>query len=77
MKVNKSVCKKALCSLYQIGRKKVDIVKSNVKKGLSAPPLDERGKHENRPHKMYTTVSDYIIKHIKVFPAEYSHYSRD
>ena len=81
-KVSKSgveiqICKKALCSLYQIGMKKVDIIKSRIDDGVSAPPKDLRGRHSNRPHKMQDEVLQRIIARIKKFPVEESYYSRN
>ncbi|CAG9773378.1 unnamed protein product [Ceutorhynchus assimilis] len=71
------VCKEALCSLYQIGRKKIDIIKSRLNSGASAPPPDQRGRHLNRPHKIDDEVKQHVIAHINKFPAEMSHYSRN
>lgn len=75
--INEKVCKEALSALYQIGRKKVDIIQSRLKSGFSAPPLDRRGKHFNRPHKVDQEVKDFAMTHIKRFPVEESHYSRN
>lgn len=75
--ITEQVCKEALCALYQIGRKKIDILKNRIQSGLSVPPLDRRGQHSNRPHKMDEEVRQQIIDHIKTFPAEESHYSRN
>lgn len=75
--ITEQVCKEAFCALYQIGRKKVDIIKSRIQSGVSVPPVDRRGHHSNRPHKMDEEVRQNIIDHIKTFPAEESHYSRN
>lgn len=74
---NKNVCKKAMCSFYGVGRKKLDIIKSNISKGLTASLQDKRGQHNSRPHKIKDAVKDYVMEHIKCFPAESSHYSRN
>ena len=71
------ICKKALCSLYQIEMKKVDIIKSRIDDGVSAPPKDLRGRHSNRPHKMQDKVLQRINAHIKKLLVEESHYSRN
>lgn len=72
-----TVCKEALCALYQIGRKKIDVIKNHINSGCSAPPPDRRGKHTTRPHKLDAEVEQYIIEHINKFPVEESHYSRN
>lgn len=74
--VTKEVCKLGLCGLYQISRKKVDIIIQKIKSGASAPTPDRRGKHNNRPHKADDEVVQRIKQHISSFPAEQSHYSR-
>lgn len=71
------VCKDAFCSLYQIGRKKIEIIQKQLKSGLSAPSPSQQGRHKNRPHKISEEVIACIVSHIKKFPAENSHYSRN
>jgi hypothetical protein len=71
------VCKTAFCSLHQIIRKKVDIIKNKQKTGKAVPSKDRRGRHMNRPHKMSDAVEQAIIKHISKFPTEESYYSRN
>lgn len=70
------VCKTALANLFCIGKKKIELVQKSIKDGLSTPNLDQRGKHQNRPHKIDDQVREYIKQHIAQFPAEESHYSR-
>lgn len=72
-----AVCKDAFCSLYQIGRKKVEKIQSSLKLGQSVPSPDKQGHHRNRPHKISNEVINCIVHHIKQFPAENSHYSRN
>lgn len=74
--VTKQVCKLGLCRLYQISRKKIDLIIKSIKSGISAPNPDCRGKHQNRPHKMDEDVVNCVKAHISSFPAEQSHYSR-
>nr|CAI5862506.1 unnamed protein product [Callosobruchus analis] len=64
------VCKSAFCALYQISRKKVDIIKGELAAGQSAPTTDARGRHGNRPHKNSDDVELAIIAHINRFPTE-------
>lgn len=70
------ICKNALASLYQIGKKKIDLIQKSMKTGSSAPSPDKRGRHNSRPHKTPDEVKEYIVQHIAMFPAEESHYSR-
>lgn len=70
------VCKTAICNLYQISRKKIDIIQKKLSKGSAAPSPDSRGHHNNRPHKLPEEVVEFIIQHINRFPADISHYSR-
>ena len=37
---------------------------------------DQRGKHQNRPHKVSDEVRELVREHIKTFPTRNSHYSR-
>lgn len=74
---NICVCKKAFCSIFQVGKKKVEYIQQHNKKGLPAPPQDKRGQHNNRPHKLSPEVLKYITDHISSFPSELSHYSRN
>lgn len=70
------VCKTAFAKLFCIGMKKIDLLQKSIKDGLSAPELDKRGQHKNRPHKLADQVREYVKAHIAQFPAEDSHYSR-
>lgn len=74
---NVRVCKTALAALFRVGRGKIDHIQKSIKAGYSVPPPDRRGKHTNRPHKIAAQVSEYIESHIRSFPCEESHYSRN
>nr|CAH7748205.1 unnamed protein product [Callosobruchus chinensis] len=67
----------AFCALYQISRKKIDIIKGKLATGQSAPTKDARGRHGNRPHKISDAVEQAVISHINRFPTEQSHYSQN
>lgn len=69
------ICKQALCSLYQVGRKKIDILQKVMKDGFTSPMPDRRGKHDTRPNKIPEDVVQHIENHICAFPSEESHYS--
>lgn len=71
------ICKTAFCKLHQIGRGKVEVIKQKLSSGCSAPSQDMRGRHLNRPHKLRKEVVEAIVDHIKQFPSEASHYSRN
>lgn len=70
------VCKKAFASLYQVGNKKIDLLQKSMKTGSCAPSPDKRGRHASRPHRTADEVTEYVKKHISMFPADESHYSR-
>lgn len=70
------VCKTAFCEIFQIGRKKVELLQKQIKIEVF-PQADKRGKHLSRPHKMSDEVMQYIVSHIESFPSESSHYSRN
>lgn len=62
---NIQVCKAALQSLYQISRRKIDIIQRKLQSGTLAPSLDMRGRHCNRPHKIKDEVKSYVVQHIE------------
>lgn len=70
------VCKNAFCSLYRIGRKKVFRAQQELKAGQVAPSPHKQGHHTN-PKKIPEDVITCIENHIKQFPSEESHYSRN
>lgn len=74
---NVRVCKTALTALFMVGRGKIDHLQKSLKAGNIVPPPDCRGKHMNRPHRLAPHVSEYIESHIRTFPSELSHYSRN
>lgn len=71
------ICKQAFCSIFQIGKKKIEYLQKNNQLTEPAPTPDKRGRHTNRPHKLCDDVRQYIIDHISSFPADLSHYSRN
>ena len=42
---------------------------------LGHPPQDNRGKHDNRPHKMTEETKNTIRQHISSFKGRHSHYA--
>lgn len=75
--VSKQVCKEALLSLLNIGRKKLDLIRNQITAGNTAPHKDNRGHHYNRPNVTTEENKRIVLGHIKSFPTEMSHYSRN
>lgn len=72
-----TVCQRALCSIFQISKKKLVIIQRKLIAGEIAPTPDKRGRHSNRPNATKEEAINEIIEHIASFPAESSHYSRN
>lgn len=73
----RQVCKEAVISLLSIGRKKIDLIRNQISAGRSAPKQDERGRHDNRPNQTSDEQRNVVSEHIRSFPSEMSHYSRN
>ena len=69
------ICKAALCYIFSITQRRVQYLINKLK--YNADVYDQRGKHTNRPRKV--AVSDYekVCEHIKSFPHQENHYSRN
>ena len=67
------VCLKAFCNIHGVSVKRVRNVRT---KGCTTPPLDQRGKHNNRPNQIPETTIYCVKQHILSFPRQTSHYSR-
>ena len=65
------VCKKAFMQLHSISQAKVDHIVQQAKSGIPTARPSCRGKHSNRPNNL-----ELVREHIRLFPAEMSHYSR-
>lgn len=65
-----------MCNLSNFGEK-ILLIQNKLKGGSSAPTPDKRGVHTNKPHKLPDEVVNCIIDHIKQFPVDQSHYSRN
>ncbi|KAK3755063.1 hypothetical protein RRG08_039342 [Elysia crispata] len=70
------VCSKALGSIIGVGEKRLWKIKEQLRK-TGFPPVDMRGKHGNRPHKLMDDQVMEVINHIKSFKGRQSHYSRN
>lgn len=72
----KTVCKKAFCSLYGVGKRRVERIVGYLQEGIPVFK-DNRGKHGNRPNKIPDHIITKVDEHIQSFPAQVSHYSRN
>lgn len=70
------ICKIALMNIFQVKRKRIDLINAQVKEGNVTAKDDGRGKHANRPNKIDDSIKENIKTHIKQFPSVQSHYSR-
>ena len=68
------ICLRTFCSIHGISIKRVRNIRSNNR---ITPPLDQRGKHNNRPNQIPETTIGYVKRHILSFPRQTSHYSRN
>lgn len=68
------VCYEAFKSLHGISAKRVQTLQDGLKDTGKAP-IDNRGRHKNRPNKIPAEVTDSVIGHIKSFKTRRSHYS--
>jgi len=71
------IYKKAFARLHGITLSKIRHLTDQMKSGTTAPHACERGTHRNRPNRVLPEAAEQVIKHIKLFPAESSHYSRE
>lgn len=73
---NYNVCKKAFCSMHGITVSRVNRLQLCIKSN-NLSPNDRRGKHVNRPNIIPEAILNQVSEHIKSFPAQESHYSRE
>lgn len=71
----KKVCKKTLLDTYKITHRRIQTLQDKLKSGIQIP-IDQRGKHHNRPKGILHESRNLIVDHIKKFPRQESHYSR-
>ncbi|KAL4113857.1 hypothetical protein QTP88_017418 [Uroleucon formosanum] len=69
------VCKKAFCSLFDLGKSVIDRICNNLKQN-NPSPKDNCGKHTVRPNQVSDLILFQIYTHIQSFPKHSSHYSR-
>lgn len=68
------VCKKAFLSLHSITPARLRRLQSSLCESLKSP-VDNRGKHTNRPNAIPEELENIIHEHIKSFKPRQSHYS--
>lgn len=69
------VCKQFLCHVYQITPRRIQMLVEKLK--YNKPLFDCRGSHDNRPNKVPDFTRDLVMDHIKSFPLQENHYSRN
>lgn len=72
--VEEQVCKNAFVSLHGLTRRRIETIQKSLQMSGSAP-IDKRGTHLNRKHKLGVETESKIFEHIKSFKARSSHYS--
>ncbi|CAH2100600.1 unnamed protein product [Euphydryas editha] len=68
------VCKVFFLNTLQISEQTV--YTAIEKNDSDLDKMDNRGKHNNRPHKMSVPTEESIVSHIKLFPSKEAHYVR-
>ena len=68
------VCKNAFISINGISRGKIYYILNQMKQ-MGKPPSYNKGKHQNRPHKLSDATVEAVRSHIKSFKGRESHYS--
>ncbi|XP_050302985.1 uncharacterized protein LOC126740859 [Anthonomus grandis grandis] len=74
---SKQVCKSAFLKLFNVGRKKLERIRNQISQGQAIPAKDKRGRHMTRKNQTPNEQLDIVRQHIKSFPAEMLHYSRN
>ncbi|KAL5246297.1 hypothetical protein ACI65C_013705 [Semiaphis heraclei] len=69
------VCKKTFCSLFGVGKSRVERIIKSVQNHVPSPE-DKRGKHHSRPNKIPDNINFQLDTFINSFPKRKSHYSR-
>lgn len=68
-------CAKRLFAVcFKLDEKKLDCIIQKIKQNNTT--LDQRGHHNNRPHKILDDVKQYVRENTESFLAESLHYSR-
>lgn len=74
--VKKKVCKKTFADIFGLSHKRIQVLQHKIKQG-NFPPVDGRGRHSNKPSRIDDETKEKIRNHIKSFPSQESHYSRN
>lgn len=70
------ICQKAFLALHGITKSRLERLQKHLSNGNNTAPIDQRGKHANRPNKVPDEVVAQVRQHILSFPRYRSHYSR-
>jgi len=54
-----SICKKAFCSIFGVGKTAVDRIVKKIQNNIPSP-TDNRGKHHNHPNKLPADINFQI-----------------
>lgn len=73
---NLRVCQKTLCDITGVTARKIQCLADKIKQGAT-DLSDLRGKHLNRTHSIPNDVKELVREHIRSFPRQESHYSRN
>ncbi|XP_012561033.1 uncharacterized protein LOC105846628 [Hydra vulgaris] len=68
------VCINAILSIFGIGKSRIERIRGSLVK-TGVPPLNQQGKHTNRPLAFSGNIVNSIIDHIKSFKGRQSHYA--
>lgn len=68
------VCQKLILSLLQISEKRIRIIQKRLIKGDNYF-VENRGHHDNRPHKLKSNVQELFLQHLATIPHSQSHYT--
>nr|CAH7751840.1 unnamed protein product [Callosobruchus chinensis] len=72
---NVKVCQKTICNIFGVTSRRIQYLNNKIKEGRDL--IDYRGKHVNCPNKMTETDIEKICQHIRPFPLQENHYSRN
>lgn len=68
-----TVCRSAFLAIHGLKKGKVEFLVKSLKCNAAAP-IDKRGHHFNRPHKISEDILSKVRDHISSFPSRNSHY---
>lgn len=69
------VCQKTICKIFGVTARRIQYLVEKLKHNRNIN--DQRGRHDNRPKKLYDPDLELIRQHIASFPLQENHYSRN